>query len=369
MNASTRLILIAAGGCAAVGFALKVADLTSRKTSTTPARVTERAGSSRTASRPGEPVDIGREGSRTDVASATDEANTVAPGGDGTSAPRPASHGRSQTPYELLESGRVHTLSPRQAARIARREAREAQKRGGSLAVAEAGGSGPTGLPGAGSTASDSHAGGGGAAGTAAANATPPATPEPPATSFPYSSGDQNNYALNEQVAVDDIGKIAPRSGTMSFWLQPGWQTGNQDDANFLEVGDGQLQVIKNVNFLRFEFTDATGAKGGIGAPITDWQEGQWHQVTTTWTGNTYSLYIDGQLVSQTQYPGGAVQVPPDAKLLIGSAYPENRPVAPGTINGVDVSGRPLSPAEIAAMYARATGTQNPTQTSPTRKN
>jgi len=176
------------------------------------------------------------------------------------------------------------------------------------------------------------------------------------------------NYALNEQTAVDDIGKIAPRSGTMSFWLTPGWQTGNQDDANFLEVGDGQLQVIKNVNFLRFEFTDADGGKGGIGAPITDWQEGQAHQVTTTWTGNTYSLYIDGQLVSQTQFPGGAVQVPPDAKLLIGSAYPENRPVAPGTINGVDVGGRPLSPAEVAAMYARATGATG-TPPAPTRKN
>ena len=367
MNSSTRLVLIAAGGCAALGFALKVADLTSGARSTAaPAAVADRAGAPRATSRPGEPLDVGHGGSRTDVASATHEADTVAPEADGASAPRPASHGRSQTPYELLESGRVHTLTPRQAARIARREAREAQKRGGGRAVAEAGGSGTGGLSGAGSNASDSHGSGGGAAGAAANTQTPPA--EPPAQYFPYSSGSEANYALNEQTAVDDIGKIAPRSGTMSFWLQPGWQTGNQDDANFLEVGDGQLQVIKNVNFLRFEFTDAAGGKGGIGAPITDWQEGQWHQVTTTWTGNTYSLYIDGQLVSQTQYPGGAVQVPADAKLLIGSAYPENRPVAPGTINGVDVTGHPLSPAEVAAMYARSTGTTG-TPNGTTRKN
>jgi hypothetical protein len=368
MKASTRLVLLAAGGCAALGFALKIADMTGAPSTTKPAGVAERAESSRTA-RPAEPVDVGHEGSRADVASAPHEADAVAPESDGTSAPRPASHGRPQTAYELLESGRVHTLSPRQAARIARREAREAQKRGGGLAVAEAAGSGPGAI--AGATGSGSHeAGGGAAAGAAgaAANGTPPAAAEPPATWFPYSSGDQVNYALNEQTAVDDIGKIAPRSGTMSFWLQPGWQTGNQDDANFLEVGDGQLQVIKNVNFLRFEFTDADGGKGGIGAPITDWQEGQAHQITTTWTGNTYSLYIDGQLVSQTQYPGGAVQVPPDAKLLIGSAYPENRPVAPGTINGVDIGGRPLSPAEVAAMYARATGATG-APSAPTRKN
>jgi hypothetical protein len=364
MNASTRLVLLAAGGCAALGFALKIADLGSAPPK---AGVAERVASSRTASRPGDALDVGHDGSRADVASATHDADTMAAGAEGTSAPRPASRGRAQTPYELLEGGRVHTLTPRQAARIAAREAREARKRGGGLAVAEAGGSGPAGLPGAGSNESGSHAAGSGAAG-AAANGTMPTAVEPPAQYFPFSTGAEANYALNEQSAVDDIGKIAPRSGTMSFWLQPNWQAGNQDDANFLELGDGRLQVIKNVNFLRFEFTDADGGKGGIGAPITDWQEGQWHQVTTTWTGNTYSLYIDGQLVSQTQFPGGAVQVPPDAKLLIGSAYPENRPVAPGTINGVDVTGRPLSPAEIAAMYARSTGTTG-TPNGTTRKN
>src|SRR5438105_5425614 len=129
MNASTRLVLIAAGGCAALGFALKIADLTGGASSTaSPARV-ERAAGSRTASRPGEPLDVGHDGSRTDVASATHDADGLAPS-DESSAPRPASHGRALTPYELLESGRVHTLTPRQAARIARREAREARKRG-----------------------------------------------------------------------------------------------------------------------------------------------------------------------------------------------------------------------------------------------
>src|SRR5262249_32742710 len=129
------------------------------------------------------------------------------------------------------------------------------------------------------------------------------APPESPSSSFPFTTGDEARYALEQQVAVDDVGKIAPRSGTLSFWLQPGWQEGNQDDANFLELGDGRLQVIKNVNFLRFEFTDEEGRKGGIGAPITDWKAGDWHQVTTTWSGSTFSLYVDGQLVSQTTYP------------------------------------------------------------------
>src|SRR5438874_630635 len=103
MNASTRLVLVVAGGCAALGFALKVADLTGGAPSKAkPAGVAERAGSSRTASRPGEPLDVGHEGSRADGASAADDADTDA--ADGTSVARAGSHARSQTPYELLES-------------------------------------------------------------------------------------------------------------------------------------------------------------------------------------------------------------------------------------------------------------------------
>ena len=137
----------------------------------------------------------------------------------------------------------------------------------------------------------------------------------------------------------------------MSFWLQPDWQPGNQDDASLLEVGDGQLQVIKNVNFLRFEFTDEAGVKGGIGAPITEWKAGEWHQVTTSWSGNTYSLYLDGQLVSQTQYQGQPIKFASDSKLMIGSDFPDSRPIAPGVIGRVDVTGRSVAPGDVLLQW------------------
>src|SRR5205085_1845015 len=87
MNASTRLVLIAAGGCAALGFALKIADLTGGASSTaSPARV-ERAAGSRTASRPGEPLDVGHDGSRTDVASAWHEHRDAATRGGSLAVP------------------------------------------------------------------------------------------------------------------------------------------------------------------------------------------------------------------------------------------------------------------------------------------
>jgi hypothetical protein len=238
-------------------------------------------------------------------------------------------------------------------ARLAERARERAAARGGSLEVGVAGSGGQGELAGGG----DHHGGSGSGAGTPA---TPPATVPPQEAALPqfaYSTGDESRYATNEQVEVPDIGKITSGSGTLSFWLQPSWQEGNQDDATLAELGDGRLQVIKNVNFLRFEFTDDAGGKGGIGAPITDWQAGDWHQVTTTWSGNQFSLYVDGQLVSQTTYTGGPFQLPPDAKLFIGSNFPENRPVAPGVIGQVDVTGRPLGPGEVARLFAAAGST------------
>jgi len=345
MSASTRLVLLAAGACAVFGVVLKIAD---RGAST---KIGASAGTREVpvASRShGDPVDVAA-GARSAVEPERPGPDAEARD-DGGGEPSASRHA-APTPYEVLDANGSHVLSPHARARQARREAREARKQGGSLAVA---GAGNTGAPALGGT-SGGH-GGGSAPGPAGAIQAAP--PEPPSSSFPFTTGDEVRYALEQQVAVDDVGKIAPRSGTLSFWLQPGWQEGNQDDANFLELGDGRLQIIKNVNYLRFEFTDEDGRKGGIGAPITDWKAGEWHQVTTTWSGSTFSLYVDGQLVSQTTYPGRPIELPPDAKLLIGSAFPENRPVAPGVINGVDVSGRPLGPTEIAGLFAKSTGTR-----------
>jgi hypothetical protein len=169
-----------------------------------------------------------------------------------------------------------------------------------------------------------------------------------------FDSGDAQ-YQTAEQVEIPDFGKIAGAAGTISLWLQPGWQEGNQDDATLIEVGDGRLQINKNVTFLRFEFIDDGGNNGGVGAPIGEWREGEWHQVTATWNGNQYALYIDGQPVSQAVHDG-RVDLPPDAKLYIGSNFPESRPVAAGTIGRVELRSHPLGPGEVASNYNAVVG-------------
>ena len=186
----------------------------------------------------------------------------------------------------------------------------------------------------------------------------PPAEVPPGSTDVAFDSGETTQYPTDTQVEVPDVKKITGGAGTMSFWLQPGWDEGNHDDATFVQLGDSRLQVIKNVNFLRFEFLDDNGIPGGIGAPIAEWKAGEWHQVTTTWNGGQFSMYLDGQLVSQTVHDG-RVDLTPDTKLFIGSDFPESRPVAPGVIGKVDLQNRPLSPGEVANRYQAATGQKN----------
>jgi hypothetical protein len=181
-----------------------------------------------------------------------------------------------------------------------------------------------------------------------------PAAPQPPPSDVAFDSGETGQYTTAQPVMVDDLGDIAGASGTLSFWLQPQWGEGSADDASFLELGDGRLKVVKNVNFLRFEWGDTPGTSG-IGVPIAEWKAGEWHAVTTTWNGNTYALYVDGQLVS-SKVDVGRVDLPRDTTLTIGSNYPESRPIAPGMIARVDVRNRPLAPGEIATAYKTIVG-------------
>jgi hypothetical protein len=184
------------------------------------------------------------------------------------------------------------------------------------------------------------------------AHAREPETPAgPPANAdiaFESTGGDQ--YPLNSQVEIPGAGNLAGQAGTVSFWLQPEWGDGNQDDATLAELGD--LQIVKNVHFLRVE-TASDGGVGGVGVPIDSWSSGEWHQVAATWNGNLLALYVDGELVTQT-VRDRVVDVPPDAKLYVGSDYADSRPVAPGLLGRIDVRNHPLTPAEVATEYLRA---------------
>ena len=354
----TRWVLALAGVFALFGLLMKIADLQGREGGGRPAEDPDRmaardpAPAGRIEHRAAPGVWTDGDGRAPDAASG--ERKTDEPGPVGRTAALDGSH---FAPRELPATGsdepRFHRLP--HAHRGRNSGGVRGRRNQGSLEVGAVGTQDDPALGAGMMRGNDGHGAPGGAAAPGAAPGTAPqqAAAAPPQGG--YDTGDEGRYMLDQQIEVPDIGKVATRAGTVSFWLQPGWQEGNQDDASLIELGD-RMQIIKNVNFLRFEFTDEAGGQGGIGAPITDWKAGEWHQVTTTWAGNQFSLYLDGQLVSQTTYPGGPVQLQPDSKLFIGSDFPESRPVAPGLIGKVDVQGRPLPPSEIARQYAAAAG-------------
>jgi hypothetical protein len=183
------------------------------------------------------------------------------------------------------------------------------------------------------------------------------ATPDPEEVKPKPANGfvpDEVDFSLDGKTDVPEAGYVGGSNGTMSLWLQPEWAEGNQDDATLAQLGN-VLQLVKNVNYLRFELLHDQGMLG-VGAPVTAWQPGEWHLVTATWSGNQLSLFLDGQLVNQT-VQSIQIDLPRETTLSVGSDFPESRPVAPGTIGRVGLWRRPLDPEEIAAFYK--TGTEN----------
>jgi hypothetical protein len=164
-----------------------------------------------------------------------------------------------------------------------------------------------------------------------------------------YASDSGQQFSVDSQVDIPLKDKPTAAAGSVSFWLQPQWE-GKGDDAQFVQFGDSSLQVAKNIDFLRFEYIDPNGVERGLGMNIDGWKTGDWHQVTGTWIDDQYTLYVDGQLISQSQFPAGP-DFQGDAHLLVGSSFPNGAAAAPGAIDQLTVLNHTLSPGEIAQQY------------------
>src|SRR5437773_1641070 len=128
------------------------------------------------------------------------------------------------------------------------------------------------------------------APGHAPAPVTPERTNSHPSTRAPIAAGTMNR----PEPSATATG--AARDGNVD---QPQWSAGNQDDADVLAIADGQLRVFKNVNFLRMELVDGDGVEHGLGAPVSDWNSGDWHQIAASWNGHAAALFVDGALVRE----------------------------------------------------------------------
>ena len=165
-----------------------------------------------------------------------------------------------------------------------------------------------------------------------------------------YDGGLEKVFPTDSQEEVTDAGPIAGGAGTVSFWLKPEWAAGDQNDATFIQLGDSGLEVMKNVSFLRFQYTDSTGAEHGLGTSLGEWPPGEWRHVAAAWVNGQLTLYVDGKVVSQGNY-----QTPPEfqaeTKLYVGSAFASGAPASPAQITGLRVMNRDAGAGEIGEQF------------------
>src|SRR6185369_6105986 len=108
-----------------------------------------------------------------------------------------------------------------------------------------------------------------------------------------FQSGDDDAFTTTGQVAIP-IDAEVQHEGSVSLWVQPGWQPGNEDDATLVQLGD-RLRLAKSVDSLRLEAVDAEAENADdtpdVGLPIAEWSPGEWHRITATWSRRMLSLY------------------------------------------------------------------------------
>jgi hypothetical protein len=135
--------------------------------------------------------------------------------------------------------------------------------------------------------------------------------------------------------------------------VQPGWEPGDEDDATFVQLGD-QLRLAKSEDVLRLE-TAGTDDAADVDVSIADWNPGDWHQVTASWSEDGISLYLDGELVGR-RLGRGLMHLPRDSELFVGSDRSRRTRVARGLIGRIDLRNRPLNDREVAKTYRDAIG-------------
>jgi hypothetical protein len=147
-------------------------------------------------------------------------------------------------------------------------------------------------------------------------------------------------------------GRINGEAGSIAFEIEPTWAGSDATDQSMLQirnehVWENTLQLVKNMNTLRFIIIDEGGVERNVNVFIDDWQPGEAHQVTATWGEAQMSLYVDGNLVGQTTMPNN-LNFPPTTPIHIGSDFAGTSYRGAGaTIRDFQLYGRALSTDEV----------------------
>jgi hypothetical protein len=170
--------------------------------------------------------------------------------------------------------------------------------------------------------------------------------PTPPEAANPvemigaiYDSKDAT-FSTDTPVEVKDIGNLPGPGVTMKMQLTTDLPADNQDDATFLKLGDN-LELSKNVNFMRLEYFDSAGKPYGIGSDMTTWAaQGieQPYDVTVAVVGNHLSMIVNNKGVAQGTVDGPPFELQSNPALHVGCVdFAPGRPCASSALSNVKV--------------------------------
>jgi hypothetical protein len=165
--------------------------------------------------------------------------------------------------------------------------------------------------------------------------------------------GDDIEFTDDAQFSFPAGENINSHQGTIAFDVQPQWAGGDQSDNSLVQireehVWENSLSVVKNLDALRFIIIDSSGEERNVNVPIDDWQAGESRHLVATWDDTTMALYVNGNLVGQTDLPH-PLTIAETTPVHIGSDFPGSSYAgAGGRISQFTVYGHALTPVEIA---------------------
>ena len=163
--------------------------------------------------------------------------------------------------------------------------------------------------------------------------------------------------AEDGKLVIPGVGDLLGDTGSVSFTVEPDWNGTDDGDHSLVQLRDphfweNRVQIFKNGRYLRFLFTPDSGEESGVGVDVTEWQQGQPHQVTAVWADGVTMLYVDGQLAGTQPY-NGKLALPPGVSLYLGSDHPGGIPGAAARLSQFQAYGRELTPDEVSARAQR----------------
>ncbi|WP_338396084.1 LamG-like jellyroll fold domain-containing protein [Fulvitalea axinellae] len=143
---------------------------------------------------------------------------------------------------------------------------------------------------------------------------------------------------------------IMPDTFTASAWFKTGEDPGNGAIIRWYTYGFA-IKVLPDGNLQSYVFVDNKNYDHRAKTSGVDVRDNQWHHVALTFNGTTQTLYLDGNIVGEYQYPVFSRVYYQGHNLWVGregSVY-----FYKGDIDDVIIYDRSLNPLEIRTLYDR----------------